>query len=67
MALEIDTDDVYRPGSVLDMPKRPPWRHNMSKHELKSGEEAYFKVGLLYKLLTFEKYILNNNNTFIFM
>ncbi|KAI0216581.1 Guanine nucleotide-binding protein-like 1 [Lamellibrachia satsuma] len=43
VALEIDTDDVYRPGSVLDMPKRPPWRHNMSKHELKSREEAYFK------------------------
>lgn len=42
-ALELDTDEVYRPGSVLDMPKRPPWRHDMSKHELISREEAYFK------------------------
>ena len=54
-ALELDTDDVYRPGSVLDMPKRPPWRHNMSKHELLSREEAYFKVGYISRWLSNNK------------
>jgi len=58
-ALELDTDDVYRPGSVLDMPKRPPWRHNMSKHELLSREEAYFKVCYINRWLSNNKcYIL---------
>ena len=40
----MDIDDIYRPGSALDMPKRPPWNYNMSKEKLQSVEEKYFKV-----------------------
>lgn len=27
-------EDVYQPGSVLDIPKRPPWHYGMSKREV---------------------------------
>ena len=27
-------DDVYQPGSVLDIPTRPPWDYSMSKDEV---------------------------------
>ncbi len=36
-------DQVYRPGSVLDIPKRPPWTYEMSKAEVEGQEEAMFK------------------------
>ena len=42
--LEIELDDVYQPGSVLDMPKRPDWDYNMPKHKLLAREERYFRV-----------------------
>ncbi|XP_022322756.2 guanine nucleotide-binding protein-like 1 [Crassostrea virginica] len=41
--LEIDFETVYRPGSVLDIPKRPPWDYSMSKQQLDSREEKYFQ------------------------
>jgi len=37
-------DDIYKPGTVLDMPKRPKWDYNMTKEQLEAREEAYFKV-----------------------
>ena len=42
----MDLEDVYIPGSVLDMPKRPPWDYHMSKDKLVAREERYFKVKL---------------------
>ncbi|KAK2165507.1 hypothetical protein LSH36_49g06008 [Paralvinella palmiformis] len=42
-ALEVDMDDIYKPGTVLDMPKRPKWDYNMTKEQLEAREEAYFK------------------------
>lgn len=42
-ALEVDMDDIYKPGSVLDMPKRPRWDYSMTKEQLEAKEEAYFK------------------------
>ena len=36
-------DEIYRPGSVLDLPKRPPWSHQMSKAQLEGKEEALFE------------------------
>ena len=43
-ALEMDIDAIYKPGSALDMPKRPPWSYNMSKDALLQREDKYFKV-----------------------
>lgn len=40
----MDLDDVYKPGSSLDMPKRPPWDYSMSRGALDAREETYFKV-----------------------
>jgi hypothetical protein len=42
--LEVDFESVYRLGSVLDIPKRPPWDYSMSKHQVESREEKYFQV-----------------------
>ena len=42
-AMELDLTTMYQPGSVLDMPKRPMWKHDMSKDQLQKREEAYFK------------------------
>ena len=35
-------DDVYVPGTALDIPKRPPWFYSMTKEQLESQEEAMF-------------------------
>ena len=35
--------DVYRPGSVLDIPKRPAWHYGMSKAEVEGQEETMFQ------------------------
>nr|XP_002128534.1 guanine nucleotide-binding protein-like 1 [Ciona intestinalis] len=45
--LEADIKDVYRPGSVLDVPKRPTWKYTMSKQQVERKEEAYFKSYLM--------------------
>ena len=34
--------EVYAPGTVLDIPKRPPWSYAMTKEEVESQEEAMF-------------------------
>eukprot|EP00058_Branchiostoma_floridae_P014731 XP_002600219.1 hypothetical protein BRAFLDRAFT_203813 [Branchiostoma floridae] len=40
--LEVEIEDIYQPGSVLDMPKRPPWTFRESKGHLEQKEETYF-------------------------
>ncbi|GAB6020129.1 Guanine nucleotide-binding-like protein 1 [Chamberlinius hualienensis] len=45
--LEVDADDVFLPGSELDMPKRPPWNYSMSTHQLNDVEDRYFRDYLL--------------------
>lgn len=35
-------DEVYLPGTVLDIPKRPSWSYTMTKEEVESREEAMF-------------------------
>uniref|UniRef100_A0A8C4NNN8 Uncharacterized protein n=1 Tax=Eptatretus burgeri TaxID=7764 RepID=A0A8C4NNN8_EPTBU len=41
--LEVDVDEIYRPGSVLDFPRRPPWSYNMSREALWTREERVFE------------------------
>lgn len=41
--LEVDIEKIYRPGSVLDFPKRPAWSYEMSKEAVLSQEERAFK------------------------
>ncbi|KAJ8039385.1 Guanine nucleotide-binding protein-like 1 [Holothuria leucospilota] len=41
-ALEVDLADIYRPGSVLDMPKRPSWNYNMSREKVEAQEAKMF-------------------------
>ncbi|KAK6469967.1 guanine nucleotide-binding protein-like 1 [Huso huso] len=43
LELEIDIDDIYKPGTVLDFPKRPPWDYTMSKEKLLQIEEKSFR------------------------
>ncbi len=42
-SLEVGVEGVYRPGSVLDIPRRPPWNYSMSKAEVEGQEEAMFE------------------------
>lgn len=39
-------EEVYQPGSVLDIPRRPAWNYSMSKVELEGKEERVFKAYL---------------------
>ncbi|XP_075042730.1 guanine nucleotide-binding protein-like 1 [Mixophyes fleayi] len=41
--LEVDIEKIYRPGSVLDFPKRPAWNYEMSKEAVLLQEEKAFK------------------------
>jgi ribosome biogenesis GTPase A len=43
VALEVDVDEIYQPGSVLDIPKRPPWSFSMTKEEVELQEEIMFQ------------------------
>ena len=51
VSLEVGVEDVYRPGSVLDIPKRPPWSYKMSKHQVERQEEDMFE-SYLHKIHT---------------
>ncbi|XP_046336310.2 guanine nucleotide-binding protein-like 1 isoform X1 [Haliotis rufescens] len=42
-ALETDIDDIYKPGTVLDLPKRPAWTSATSKQVLEQREDEYFQ------------------------
>uniref|UniRef100_H2Z4K8 Guanine nucleotide-binding protein-like 1 n=1 Tax=Ciona savignyi TaxID=51511 RepID=H2Z4K8_CIOSA len=44
--LETDINDVYKPGSVLDVPVRPEWKYTMSKQQVERKEEVYFNAYL---------------------
>ncbi|XP_068106523.1 guanine nucleotide-binding protein-like 1 [Hyperolius riggenbachi] len=41
--LEVDIEKIYRPGSVLDFPKRPAWSYEMSREAVLLQEEKAFK------------------------
>ncbi|CAF2099599.1 unnamed protein product [Rotaria magnacalcarata] len=41
-SLEIPIEQIYRPGSVLDMPVRPAWTYSMTKEQLEKQEQTYF-------------------------
>lgn len=41
--LEVSVDDIYVPGTVLDIPKRPPWSYSMTKQQVEHQEEAMFE------------------------
>ena len=43
-SLEIPIEQIYRPGSALDMPIRPTWTYQMTKEELNQQEQTYFNV-----------------------
>lgn len=43
-SLEIPIEQIYRPGSALDMPIRPPWTYGITKEQLDQQEQTYFKV-----------------------
>lgn len=43
-ALEIPIEQVYRPGSALDVPIRPAWTYQMTKEQLEQQEQTYFNV-----------------------
>ncbi len=41
--LEVGVEEVYQPGSALDMPQRPPWSYSMSKAQLQEVEEKHLQ------------------------
>ena len=43
IVMEVSVEDVYRPGSELDIPHRPPWSYSMTKQQLDRQEEAAFQ------------------------
>ena len=45
--LEINIEDIYKPGTELDMPKRPLWDYQMSTEKVLDREEKYFRVSIL--------------------
>ncbi|XP_062904203.1 guanine nucleotide-binding protein-like 1 [Mobula hypostoma] len=52
--LEVDIDDIYKPGSVLDFPKRSPWNYSMTKEQLLVQEEKAFREYLEKIYSTFD-------------
>ena len=36
-------EDIYHPGSELDIPKRPPWSYSMNKDQVERQEEEMFE------------------------
>ncbi len=47
-SLEIPIEQIYRPGSALDMPIRPAWTYEMTKEQLEQQEQTYFNVKILF-------------------
>ncbi|XP_051776366.1 guanine nucleotide-binding protein-like 1 isoform X2 [Erpetoichthys calabaricus] len=41
--MEMDINYIYKPGSVLDFPKRPVWDYHMSKEQVLEREEKSFQ------------------------
>lgn len=70
-ALEEDLADIYRPGSVLDMPKRPSWNYNMSREKVEAQEAKMFaeyleKIYTTYSVKDLSYFELNLEVSFIF-
>ena len=63
--LEVDLTDIYQPGSVLDIPKRPSWDYKLSKEKLEQREEEYFKVKCPFLLFLLIKFSLTLENLLI--
>ena len=42
LVLETNVEDIYKPGSELDMPKRPSWNYEMTTEQLNRKEQSYF-------------------------
>ncbi|XP_054715883.1 guanine nucleotide-binding protein-like 1 [Uloborus diversus] len=42
-SLEVSYEDVFVPGSELDMPKRPCWEFSYTKEQLDAREQKYFR------------------------
>lgn len=40
--MEVGVEDIYQSGSVLDIPRRPPWNYSMSKETVERQEEVLF-------------------------
>ncbi|XP_042303277.1 guanine nucleotide-binding protein-like 1 isoform X2 [Sceloporus undulatus] len=51
---EVDIEDIYKTGSVLDFPKRPPWSYQMTKEQLLAREEKCFREYLENIYATFQ-------------
>ncbi|XP_003217991.1 guanine nucleotide-binding protein-like 1 [Anolis carolinensis] len=51
---EVDIEDIYKTGSVLDFPKRPPWSYQMTKEQLLAREEKCFRDYLENIYTTFQ-------------
>ncbi|CAF3198623.1 unnamed protein product, partial [Rotaria sp. Silwood2] len=43
-SLEIPIEQIYRPGSALDMPIRPAWTYSRTKEQLEQQEQTYFNI-----------------------
>jgi hypothetical protein len=41
--MEVSVEDIYRPGSDLDIPRRPPWSYSMTKEQLDQQEQSAFQ------------------------
>jgi hypothetical protein len=41
--MEMSLQEIYRPGTELDFPKRPSWNYSLSKEELDAKEQKYFR------------------------
>jgi hypothetical protein len=47
-SLEIPIEQIYRPGSALDLPIRPAWTYDMTKEQLEQQEQTYFNVKIIF-------------------
>lgn len=49
--MEISLEDIFKPGSILDIPKRPAWNYKMSKQAVEGQESRMFEAYLqeIYK------------------
>ena len=43
LELELSVEDIYPAGTILDIPKRPSWRHNDTRVTIETTEEKMFE------------------------
>jgi hypothetical protein len=61
-SLEIPIEQIYRPGSALDMPVRPRWTYDMTKEYLEQQEKDYFAVRLVSIVCEVNQRILSSRH-----